>query len=397
MFNTLEPQQPDALLAVMAAYAADTHPDKVDLGVGVYRDASGVTPVMAAVRKAEQRILDSQVTKAYVGAGGNRPFAAFIEALTLGADHPARAAGRVVTLQTPGGCGGVRLAADLIQRAGHGARVLVSEPTWPNHRPLLGGAGLAVDDFPYYDPATGALGFEAMLAALARLPAGNVVLLQASCHNPTGQDLSAAQWQTLADVLERQQLIPLMDLAYQGLGDGLDADAAPVRMMAARLPEVLIAVSCSKNFGLYRERVGAVIVVARDSREAAIVMNHLQILARRMYSMPPDHGAAIVATIAADPALTAEWLAELEAMRVRVGTIRASLAAALRREFGTGRFDFIEGQRGMFSLLGLPPAAVKALAAEHHVYIAGDSRINVAGLPEAKIERVARAIRGVTD
>jgi aromatic-amino-acid transaminase len=381
----------------MAAYAADTHPDKVDLGVGVYRDASGVTPVMAAVRKAEQRILDSQVTKAYVGAGGNRPFAAFIEALTLGADHPARAAGRVVTLQTPGGCGGVRLAADLIQRAGRGARVLVSEPTWPNHRPLLGGAGLAVDDFPYYDPATGALGFDAMLAALARLPAGNVVLLQASCHNPTGQDLSAAQWQTLADVLERQQLIPLMDLAYQGLGDGLDADAAPVRMMAARLPEVLIAVSCSKNFGLYRERVGAVIAVARDAREAAIVMNHLQILARRMYSMPPDHGAAIVATIAADPVLTAEWLAELEAMRVRVGTIRASLAAALRREFGTGRFDFIEGQRGMFSLLGLPPAAVKALAAEHHVYIAGDSRINVAGLPEAKIERVARAIRGVTD
>jgi len=395
VFNTLEAQQPDALLAVMAAYAADTNPDKVDLGVGVYRDSAGVTPVMAAVRKAEQRLLDGQLTKAYVGAGGNRAFAAFIEELTLGVSHPARAAGRVVTLQTPGGCGGVRLAADLIHRASHGARVLVSEPTWPNHRPLVTGAGLVVDAYPYYDPATGTLGFDEMLDALARLPAGHVVLLQASCHNPTGQDLTPAQWLTLADALERQQLVPLLDLAYQGLGDGLDADAAPVRLLAARLPEVLIAVSCSKNFGLYRERVGAVIAVARDTVQAGLVMNHLQILARRMYSMPPDHGAAIVASIAADPVLKAEWLVELEAMRVRVGTIRSGLAAALRGEFGSGRFDFIEGQRGMFSLLGLPPAAVAALASEHHVYIAGDSRINVAGLPETRIERVARAIRAV--
>jgi aspartate/tyrosine/aromatic aminotransferase len=396
VFNALEPQQPDALLAVMAAYAADTSPDKVDLGVGVYRDAAGITPVMAAVRKAEQRILDGQVTKAYVGAGGNRPFAAFIEELTLGAGHPARAAGRVVTLQTPGGCGGVRLAADLIQRAANGARVFVSDPTWPNHRPLVSGAGLGVDGYPYYDPVTGVLGFEAMLAALERLPPGDVVLLQGSCHNPTGQDLTPAQWSAVAELLERRQLLPLMDLAYQGLGDGLDADAAAVRLMAARLPEVLIAVSCSKNFGLYRERVGAVIAVARDATAAGIVMNHLQILARRMYSMPPDHGAAIVATIAADAALRAEWQAELESMRVRVGTLREQLAAALAAEFGHDRFGFIRGQRGMFSLLGLPPAAVRALAAEHHVYVAGDSRINVAGLPEPKVERVARAIRAVT-
>jgi len=395
VFKTLEPQQPDALLAVMAAYAADPSPDKVDLGVGVYRDASGVTPVMAAVRKAEQRILDGQVTKAYVGAGGNRPFAAFIEELTLGAAHPARSAGRVVTLQTPGGCGAVRLAADLIQRSRPAARVFVSDPTWPNHRPLVSGAGLGVDGYPYYDAATGVLGFEAMLAALERLPAGNVVLLQASCHNPTGQDLTPAQWDQIAELLARRELLPLMDLAYQGLGEGLDADAAPIRMLAERLPEVLIAVSCSKNFGLYRERVGAVIGVTGDKATAGIVMNHLQILARRMYSMPPDHGAAIVATIAADPALKAEWLAELEAMRVRVGTIRDRLASALAAEFGHDRFGFIRGQRGMFSLLGLPPAAVAALAADHHVYVAGDSRINVAGLPEAKVERVARAIRAV--
>ncbi len=395
MFKTLEPQQPDALLAVMAAYAADPSPDKVDLGVGVYRDAAGVTPVMAAVRKAEQRILDGQVTKAYVGAGGNRAFAAFIEELTLGATHPARAAGRVVTLQTPGGCGAVRLAADLIQRAKAGTRVFVSEPTWPNHRPLVSGAGLSVDGYPYYDAVSGLLGFEAMLAALERLPVGDAVLLQASCHNPTGQDLTLAQWSSLAELLERRQLLPLLDLAYQGLGDGLDADAAPVRLLAERLPEALIAVSCSKNFGLYRERVGAVIGVTADAATSSVVMNHLQILARRMYSMPPDHGAAIVATIAADPELKAQWLAELEAMRLRVGTIRSRLAAALATEFGHDRFGFIRGQRGMFSLLGLAPAAVAALAAEHHVYVAGDSRINVAGLPEARLERVARAIRAV--
>ncbi len=395
MFNTLEPQQPDALLAVMAAYAADTDPSKVDLGVGVYRDASGITPVMSAVKKAEQRMLDTQLTKAYVGAGGNRPFAAFIEELTLGVAHPARAAGRVVTLQTPGGCGGVRLAADLILRAGNGARVLVSDPTWPNHRPLISGAGLTVDGYPYYDAASGALTFDAMVAAIQRLPAGHVVLLQASCHNPTGQDLSAEQWAALADLLEERQLVPLLDLAYQGLGAGLDADAQSVRMLASRLPELLIAVSCSKNFGLYRDRVGAVIVVARDPRAAGIAMNHLQILARRMYSMPPDHGAAIVATIAADPALKAEWLAELEGMRLRVLNIRNRLAAALRAEFGSPRFDFISGQRGMFSLLGLSDAAVQRLASEHHVYVAGESRINVAGLPEPKIERVAQAIHAV--
>jgi aromatic-amino-acid transaminase len=395
VFKTLEPQQPDALLAVMAAYAADPHPEKVDLGVGVYRDGAGITPVMSAVRKAEQRVLDAQVTKAYVGAGGNRAFAAFIEELTLGANHPARLAGRVVTLQTPGGCGAVRLAADLIQRARSGTRVLVSDPTWPNHRPLISGAGLAVDGYPYYDPATGRLDFEAMLAALERLPTGEVVLLQGSCHNPTGQDLTAAQWERVVEVVGRRELLPLLDLAYQGLGDGLDADATAVRLFAARLPEVLIAVSCSKNFGLYRERVGAVIGVSADAARAPIVMNHLQILARRMYSMPPDHGAAVVATIAGDAALKAEWLAELESMRLRVGALRDGLSSALARELGNNRFDFIRGQRGMFSLLGLAPAAVSALAAEHHVYVAGDSRINVAGLPEARIERVARAIRAV--
>jgi len=394
VLTTLAAQPPDALLGVMTAFAADTDPGKLDLGVGVYRDASGTTPVMGAVRKAEREVLERETTKAYVGAAGNRPFAAFIEALALGAGHPARAAGRVVTLQTPGGCGALRLGADLIMRAAPGTRVQVSDPTWPNHVPLIGGAGLAVDSYPYYD-GTGTVSFDAMVATLERLPPGAVVLLQASCHNPTGADLDAGQWQALAEILERRALVPFLDLAYQGLGAGLEEDAAAVRMLAARLPEVLIAVSCSKNFGLYRERVGAIIVVAATAAAASIAMSHLQTLARRMYSMPPDHGAAIVATIAASAPLSAEWRAELEAMRTRIGSIRGRLADALAAATGAGRFEFMRGQRGMFSLLGLDAAAVQALKERHHVYIAPDSRINVAGLPEAHIGRLAAAIAAV--
>jgi aspartate aminotransferase len=396
VFEALAAQVPDSLLGVMAAFAADTDPSKLDLGVGVYRDASGTTPVMAAVRNGEQRMLAQQRSKSYVGAGGNRPFAAFIEELTLGAGHPARAAGRAVTLQTPGGCGALRLAADLVYRAGREARVVVSDPTWANHLPLIGGAGLQVETYPYYDALNGAVLFDAMLDRLERLPAGGVVVLQAACHNPTGADLGGEQWDALGELMLRRRLVPLLDLAYQGLGAGLEADAAAVRRLTARLPEALIAVSCSKNFGLYRERVGALIAIAADASRAGIVMSQLQVLARRMYSMPPDHGAAIVATIAADPLLRAEWLAELEGMRLRVAAMRLRLAAALGAEFGDRRWDFIGAHRGMFSLLGLAPEAVRALKSAHHVYVAPDSRVNIAGLPEGQVERLARAIRAVS-
>ncbi|MBS0372987.1 MAG: aspartate/tyrosine/aromatic aminotransferase [Proteobacteria bacterium] len=395
MFETLKAEPPEGLIATMAAFAADTHPEKLDLGVGVYRDASGQTPVMAAVRAAEAAMLARQSTKAYVGAGGNRPFAAFMEELVLGAGHPARAAGRVQVLQTPGGCGALRLAADLVVRAARGTRALVSDPTWPNHVPLIGGAGLAVDSYPYYDAASGTIAFEAMLTTLDRLPAGSLVVLHGSCHNPTGADLSREQWRELAALLGRRGLVPLVDLAYQGLGEGPDADAWAVRLLAESLPELLIGASCSKSFGLYRERVGAIIVVAANAAAAQVCMGQLQMLARRMYSFPPDHGAAIVATVAGDPALRAQWTAELEAMRARIAAQRERLAAALRREFGSGRFDFIAGQRGMFSLLGLEAAAVARLRAEHHVYIAADSRVNIAGLPEPQVERLARALRAV--
>lgn len=396
MLDHLPIQPPDALLAVMATHAADPSPEKVDLGVGVYRDASGRTPVMAAVREAEARLLASQSTKVYVGPAGNRPFAAFVEELVLGVDHPARREARVATLQTPGGCGAVRLAADLVVRSETTRNVLIGEPTWANHHALLTSAGLTGHGFPYYDVHRGEVCFEAMLAALDTAPPGTLVLLQGACHNPTGEDLTAAQWQTLADLLERRALVPLLDQAYQGLGNGLDEDAAAIRYLAERLPEVLIAVSCSKNFGLYRERVGAVMVVARTPQAANASLTHLQTLARRTYSMPPDHGAAIVATVAGHEDLRAAWVAELAQMRQRINGLRRALADALALEFGDRRFDGIARQRGMFSMVaGLDPAAVARLAGQHHVYTAPDGRINLAGLPEAAVSRVAAALRSV--
>lgn len=396
MLQTLKPVPPDALLAVTEAFRADPSRDRVDLGVGVYRDATGITPVPRAVRAAEQKMLSRQATKAYVGQGGNRPFAAFMEKLALGANHPALRDGRVVTLQSVGGTGALRLAAELIRLSGYTGAVQVSNPTWANHVPVLQGAGLATAAYPYYDVPAGRLLAGRMLEALSACEPGTVVLLHGSCHNPTGADPEPGHWAELAEVMARRQLVPFVDLAYQGLGRGLDADAAGLRLLCERLPEVLVALSCSKTFGLYRERVGAVMCVAENATAAATSMSHLQALARRNYSMPPDHGAAIVAEIASDPALHADWQQELDDMRDRVNGLRKSLAGALRSELGSGRFDFIEQQAGMFSMLGLPKDAVERLRNEHHIYTAPDSRLNVAGLSGKEIAAVARAIAAVS-
>lgn len=391
MFDVLKPVPADPLLGITTAFRADPSADKVDLGVGVYRDDRGITPIMAAVRESERRVIEKGTTKVYVGPAGNREFAAGIEALTLGANHPATAAGRTQTLQAPGGCGALRLAAELLKASG-ATDILVSDPTWANHVPLLGSAGLTLGRYPYLDAKTGRADPDAVLDSLRKQPSGTVVLLQGSCHNPTGADLDRAAWAAIADVLAARGLVPLVDIAYQGLGDGLDADAFGVRLLAEKLPEVLVAVSCSKNFGLYRERVGATIVVGQSAAAAQVAMGHLQTIARRMYSMPPDHGAAIVAGILGDAALKAQWVAEVDAMRTRVLELRRGLATALRAG-GDARFDFVADQRGMFSLLGLPPAVVEKLRTAHHVYMAPDSRVNIAGLRLADVERVARAIR----
>ncbi|MCZ8132568.1 MAG: aspartate/tyrosine/aromatic aminotransferase [Steroidobacteraceae bacterium] len=391
MLQTLSPVPPDALLGITTAFRADTSAWKVDLGVGVYRDEQGITPIMRSVRESERRVIANGTTKVYVGPAGNREFAAALEELTLGADHPARKAGRVVTLQAPGGCGALRLGAELAKFAG-ATDLVVSDPTWANHVPLLSSAGLRLGKYAYLDAATGRADANRMLDALATLPAGTLVLLQGSCHNPTGADLDRAAWHAIADLLDRRGLVPFVDIAYQGLGDGLEEDAYGVRLLAERLPEVLIAVSCSKNFGLYRERVGATLVVGQAPAQASVAMGHLQTIARRMYSMPPDHGAAIVAGIWADPQLRADWQREVAEMRTRVLELRRGLAAALR-DGHDGRFDFVADQRGMFSLLGLPPAVVERLRTEHHVYMAPDSRVNIAGLKSADVVPVARAIR----
>jgi len=395
VFQTLEPQPPEGLMATMAAFAADTDPAKLDLGVGVYRDESGTTPVMAAVRAAEARLLAAQTTKAYVGFGGNRPFAAFVEALVLGDQHPARAAGRVVTLQTPGGCGALKLAADLVVKTGKGSRAVVSDPTWPNHGPLFSGAGLSVDTYPYYDAPSGTIDFDAMLSTLDRLASGSVVVLHGACHNPTGADLSTEQWRAVAELLARRGLLPLVDLAYQGLGDGLDADAAPVRMLAERLPEVLIAASCSKNFGLYRERTGVLGVVCDTPAQADAAMSQLVRLARGLWSMPPDHGAAIVHGVLTDPELRAQWIAELDGMRRRVQGLRHEVVRHLVEHCPGRDFGFIARHHGMFSLFGISTAQVRELRSQHHVYMIDDSRMNVAGLRRENLEYFARSVGAV--
>ena len=396
MFESLKAFPTDPILGISAAYAADASTDKVDVGVGVYRDETGQTPVMKAIRLATARVAAAETTKSYLPTSGNAGFNRAITELVLGLSHPAVVEGRAVTLQTPGGCGALRLAADLVHLVAPLSPVALSAPTWPNHPALLGGAGLTTVAYPYYDAVSRTLRFDAMLAFLETLPPGAVLLLQPSCHNPTGADLAPAQWEELIALVKRRSLLPLLDLAYQGLGEGLEADVHWLRRMTAEVPECLVTVSCSKNFGLYRERTGAVIYVGRSPVETQAVHTNLMMLARRMYSMPPDHGAALVATIWADAELRAAWQQELDGMRERLARLRRELAAALAVAIPGHEYSFIAAQRGMFSLLGLAPGVVEALRRDHHVYCAPDSRINIAGLSGIGIERLVAALVRLT-
>jgi aspartate aminotransferase len=391
MFDTLEKLPPDPILGVTAAFRRDPSPDKIDIGVGVYRDPAGITPVPQAVLQAERELLAEQTTKTYVGPAGNAAFNESIVALALGPLAPALRE-RTATIQTVGGCGALRLGAELLHVVRPDATIHFSDPTWANHEPLVGSSGLRIARYPYYDPATRGVRFDAMLDELGRLPAGEVVLLHACCHNPTGADLSLAEWQAITEVVERRGLLPYVDLAYQGFGDDLETDVAGLRHMAARVPELLLAISCSKNFGLYRERAGALAVIARDAAAAAAVATHQARLARRMYSMPPDHGAHIVARVLASPALRAQWQAELAAMVARMKSMRALLATRLAARRPELDFGWLEAHRGMFSLLGLEPAQVDRLREQHRIYLTPDSRVNIAGVGEDIVDRVADAI-----
>lgn len=389
MFETLSKAPGDKILALMGEYAADPRPTKIDLGVGVYKDEKGVTPVMSSVRKAEERMLSNQKTKTYLGIAGNKGFGTAVLDLVL-AGSVDRA--RVRVAQAPGGTGSLWVLMQLINRARPGATIHVSDPTWANHNPIAIGSGLKVATYPYFDPATRAVKFDEMLATLDALGAGDVALLHGCCHNPTGANLSEAQWDQVAASLARTGVLPLIDLAYLGFGDGIEPDAYGTRKVLAAVPEALIAFSGSKNFGLYRERIGAAILVARDGEQADITNSQLLNIIRGAYSQPPDHGAEIIRTILEDADLRAEWEAELAQMRGRMITLRQKLADAIRQRSNSSDFDFVADHRGMFSLLGLPVAAVDHLKAENGVYMTSDSRINVAGIPEDRVGDLADAV-----
>lgn len=394
MFETLQPAPADKILALIGLYRNDPRPGKVDLGVGVYKDIDGRTPVMRAVREAEKRLLASQDTKTYLGLAGDTGFNAAMIKLAFGekADHS-----RIRAAQAPGGSGALRLVAELLQRTRAGATVWLSDPTWPNHPPVMRAAGLQVCDYPYFDAASGSVRFDEMLAALKTANSGDVVLLHGCCHNPTGANLDAAQWAKVADVLLERGLLPFVDIAYQGFGEGLDADAAGLRLLADRMPEMVVASSCSKNFAVYRDRVGAAMVMAKDGAQADVAMSQMLAAARALYSMPPDHGAAAVRMVLEDAGLKKDWETELEGMRLRMLRLRVAFAEALRRQSNSDRFDFVASHRGMFSRLGLTEAQVERLRTEHAVYMVGDSRINVAGLPEDGMDDLAKAIVSVLD
>ena len=395
MFERLERLPNDTILGLMAAFRADPHPEKIDLGVGVYRDARGDTPVLEAVRRAERDVLARQLTKSYVAAAGNPDFNAAMERLVFGAEHPVLGAGRVRTIQGTGGCGALRLGSELVRRAAPDASVYVSTPTWANHVPLLTGSGLKLERYPYYDAATGGVDFAGMCSALTALTPGAVVLLHASCHNPTGADLAPAQWRELLELVKERRLVPFLDMAYQGLGTGLDEDAYPIRLFAAELPELLVAVSCSKNFGLYRERTGALHVVTAEPRAAEAALTQEVRIARTLYSMPPDHGAAIVAEILGSETLRAAWLNELASMRERLTGLRHAVVRRLAELCPQRDFGFITRQHGMFSFLGLTVDEVQRLRSEHHIYMTDDSRMNVAGLRPENLEHFVRSVASV--
>jgi aspartate aminotransferase/aromatic-amino-acid transaminase len=391
MFETLSKAPGDKILALMGEYAADPRPTKIDLGVGVYKDEQGVTAVMSAVRKAEQRILENEKTKTYLGIAGNKGYGAAVLDLAL-ADSVDRS--RVRIAQAPGGTGSLWVLMQLINRARPGATVWVSDPTWPNHNPIAENSGLVVKTYPYFDRETRGVKFDQMLAALEQLGPQDVVLLHGCCHNPTGANLSPEQWDQVAASLARTGALPFIDLAYLGFGDGLLEDAYGTRKVLSLVSEALVAFSGSKNFGLYRERVGAAILIAKDAAQADIAQSQLLNIIRGAYSQPPDHGAEIIRTILEDAELRAEWEVELNAMRARMIRLREKLSDAIRQRSNSKDFDFIAAHRGMFSLLGLENGVVEHLKAQNGIYMIGDSRINVAGIPEDRVGDLADALLG---
>jgi len=384
----LPPVVNDSLLALIALCDADPRPEKIDVGVGVFRDAVGNTPILKVMKEAEQRLLDTQLTKAYLGSAGDKRFAELLRPILLG--QHARD-DRILGLQTPGGCGALRLGFELLAKANPDARVLVGTPTWPNHPPIIKAVGLGQIDYPYYERGQGAIRFEDMIAALEAGEPGDVALLHGCCHNPTGADLNEDQWREVVRVVSERGLLPLVDIAYQGFGRALDEDAFGVRLMLDVCDEVIIAQSCDKNFSVYRDRVGSLWIKTGAVDASKTAMAHVHQIAREMWSMPPDHGAAAVHIILEDPELHARWLVELTAMRDRINSVRQRIAAA------DPRLAFIGRQFGMFSMLPLSKEQVLKLRQDHAIYMADSGRFNVVGLGDDQIDRFTAAVIGALD
>jgi len=389
MFANLKEQPADKILALMAAYREDTRETKVDLGVGVYKDASGNTPVMRAVKEAERRILADQSTKAYTGLAGDPAFADAMIDLVLGDIIPRE---RMAAVATPGGTGAIRQGLELIKMAAPRAKVWLSAPTWPNHPSIVKYLGMEMAEYRYFDNETRGVDFDGMLTDLGNIPAGDVVLLHGCCHNPTGANLTADQLDQAIKVIKAQGAVPFVDIAYQGFGDGLSDDGAATRTIATSFDNVLIAASCSKNFGVYRERTGILMGVCKSAEEQTLTQKTMAFLNRQNYSFPPDHGARVVTTILTDPELRADWEEELEEVRLGMLSLRQQLADELKRLTNSDRFDFLAQHRGMFSRLGTTPELVEKMREDNGIYMVTDSRMNIAGLNEATIPVLAKAI-----
>jgi aspartate/tyrosine/aromatic aminotransferase len=395
MFERLEMAPPDPILGLTAAFREDANPDKINLGVGVYQDAEGKTPIFGVVKRAEERVLAAETTKSYLPIEGPRAYALAVQELLLDAGHEAAGSGRAITVQAPGGTGALRVAGDLIHQHYPRASIWLSDPTWANHPKIFAAAGVPVRTYPYFDAATAGLALERLLAAVQQIPAGDVLLLHGCCHNPTGVDPTLAQWGQLAAAVRDRGVLPLVDFAYQGLGDGLRADARGLQALCQPGTELMVASSFSKNFGLYSERVGALTLVAADADAAGKALSQLKAAVRTNYSNPPAHGSAIVTEVLTDPVLRAGWEAEVDAMRARIHAMRQLFVTTLAAQGVTRNFAFIQRQRGMFSFSGLTDEQVRRLRQEYSIYMVGSGRMNVAGMTEANMGRLCRAIAAV--
>lgn len=392
MLEHLNPQSEDKIMALMKLYREDTREGTIDLGVGVYKTAAGVTPIMRAIKKAEQQLWDVQTTKVYTGLAGDPAFGAALSNLVLGDAVPSE---RLSFTAQPGGTGAIHQALELIKMANPDATIWISAPTWPNHPSIIRHLGLAMAEYRYFDDESRGIDFDGLMTDLAKAKRGDVVLLHGCCHNPTGANLTLPEWREVVSLLEKTGATPLVDIAYQGFGDGLDEDAAATRLIASSLPETLIAASCSKNFGIYRERTGLLMAVSDGAAQSGVTQQNLTHLNRQNFSFPPDHGARLVTMILEDDDLRADWMAELEEVRSGMLALREGLAHELRRATGSDRFGFLADHRGMFSRLGANPEQVEELRLKHGIYMIGDSRMNIAGLNADTVPVLADAIAAV--